>query len=168
MGRVSGTSKQLRGAREAGSVTSCLARIQDHPLGSREMLCWPRPEPQCRVPWPRSTFAIVVRARCLFARKREVSPQGSEAQPPTTSKNHVARVLTRREGREAENAAQRCSSKDFLFLGVAPRGTMHAAPRDHHRQGRTRARKGRRVKFEVIVNLFSKKLPRELRPPSFF
>ena len=41
MGRVSGTSKQLRGAREAGSVTSCLARIQDHPLGSREMLVGP-------------------------------------------------------------------------------------------------------------------------------
>ena len=46
-------------------------------------------------------------------------------------------------------------SVNFLFLGVAPRGTMHAALRDHHRQGRTRARKGRRVKFEVIVNLYS-------------
>ena len=129
MGRVSGTSKQLRGARAAGSVTSCLARIQNHPLGSREMLCWPRPEPQCRFAWPRSTFAIVVRARCLFARKRDVSPQGAQAQTSTTSKNHVAR----REGREAANAAQRSSSKDFLFLGVAPRGTMHAALRDHHR-----------------------------------
>jgi hypothetical protein len=54
-------------------------------------------------------------------------------------------------------------SVNFLFLGVAPRGTMHAALRDHHRQGRTRARKGRRVKFEVIVNLYSKKQEQEAR-----
>jgi hypothetical protein len=34
LGRACGTSKQLRVAREATSVTSCLARTQDHPLGT--------------------------------------------------------------------------------------------------------------------------------------
>ena len=43
LGRVSGTSKQLRGAREAGSVTSCLARIQDQspPRFARDVVLAP-------------------------------------------------------------------------------------------------------------------------------
>ena len=53
MGRVSGTSKQLRVAREAGSVTSCLARTP--PRFARDVFLVQH-EPQCRVAWPQSTL----------------------------------------------------------------------------------------------------------------